>query len=105
MDDLTKTIDVDDIDEDVQDTESEEDSTTIVEGYTGERITSVLKAIKKKCLNCCAYQRDEVKYCSATSCELWPFRLGRNPYRKKRNLTEEQKQKIKERMLQNRNKN
>lgn len=76
----------------------EEESDVVVQGYTGERTTSVLKAIKKHCLDCCCFQRDEVKYCPCTSCNLWPFRLGKNPYRKKRELTEEQKLAVKERM-------
>lgn len=30
--------------------------------------------IKAKCLDCCGYQRMEVKYCRATACPLWPIR-------------------------------
>lgn len=52
--------------------------------------TNPVKVIKLKCLDCCCDQWEEVKKCSAESCPLWPFRLGKNPYRKKKELTEEQ---------------
>lgn len=51
--------------------------------YTGPVITSILKAVRKKCLDCCCYQENEVKLCPATTCALFPFRSGRNPYNKK----------------------
>lgn len=35
------------------------------------------KAIRLKCLDCCAYQQAEVRKCPATSCPLWRFRMGR----------------------------
>ena len=62
-----------------------------IDGYKGEHVPSVLKAVKKHCIECSGYQRDEVKHCTVTKCYLWPFRLGKNPYRKKRELSEEQK--------------
>ena len=63
-----------------------------------EQIKSPLKAIKKNCLECCGDNQNEVKLCTATSCPLYSFRLGKNPFRKKKtdNLTEEEKQKYKE---------
>lgn len=59
---------------------------------------SPLKAIREKCLDCCAGQTSEVKYCPAEDCPLWPFRMGKNPFRKERELTEEQKINLAERM-------
>lgn len=50
-----------------------------------------LKAIRAKCLDCCCGQVNEVKECPCTDCPLYPFREGRNPFRKKRELTEEEK--------------
>jgi hypothetical protein len=38
-----------------------------------------LKAIRKKCLDCCCFQPKEVKECPVTTCPLYAFRLGRNP--------------------------
>jgi hypothetical protein len=39
----------------------------------------ILKAIRRKCLDCCVYQPAEVKNCAATRCELHPFRFGKDP--------------------------
>jgi hypothetical protein len=55
------------------------------------------KAIRAYCLDCCGGSAHEVKMCPATECELHPFRFGKNPYRPKRELTEEQKKEIAER--------
>lgn len=35
------------------------------------------KAIRLKCLDCCAGQAAEVRKCPAESCPLWRFRMGR----------------------------
>lgn len=35
------------------------------------------KAIRLKCLDCCAGQSAEVRKCPAESCPLWRFRMGR----------------------------
>lgn len=63
-----------------------------------EKGVSVLKAVKNHCLECSGYQREEVKECPRIHCNLYPFRFGKNPYRKKRQMSEEQKQAMKERM-------
>jgi hypothetical protein len=39
----------------------------------------LLKAVRAKCLDCCCHQVAEVKSCTATRCELWPYRMGRDP--------------------------
>jgi len=44
---------------------------------------SPLKSIRAKCLECAVYQKHEVLKCHLTDCPLFPFRLGRNPNRKK----------------------
>ena len=62
-------------------------------------ITSPLKAIKAKCVDCCCGQKQEVKDCPITECDLYPFRLGKNPFRK-RELSEEQKAAAAERFKQ-----
>jgi len=54
--------------------------------------TNPVKAIRAYCLECCKESQQEVKLCPATECQLHPFRMGKNPYRKPRTLTEEQKQ-------------
>ena len=61
-----------------------------------------MKAIRAKCLDCCCGSSNEVRLCTAESCALHPFRLGKNPYRAKRELTEEQKATLAERLHKNR---
>ena len=50
-----------------------------------------VKAIREKCLDCCGGSTLEVKECTAENCPIYPFRLGKNPFRQKRELTEEQR--------------
>ena len=56
------------------------------------------KAIRLKCLDCSGGSSNEVKLCVIPDCPLYPFRFGKNPYRKKRELTEEEKAVLRERM-------
>lgn len=66
----------------------------------------LLKAIKLKCLDCCGGCWDEVKKCaSENTCYLHPYRLGKNPFAVKRELTEEQKQEARERFAKYREAN
>ena len=39
----------------------------------------ILQAIRQKCLDCSYFQPSEVRECPVTTCDLWPFRLGRDP--------------------------
>jgi hypothetical protein len=66
--------------------------------FEGELITSAQKAIRAKCLDCCCGQKEEVKLCTSNSCPLWPFRSGKNPYKKKKEFTEEQLEERRARM-------
>lgn len=50
-----------------------------------------VKAIRAKCLDCCCGQPNEVRLCTIERCPLHPFRFGTNPYRAKREYTEEQR--------------
>lgn len=58
---------------------------------------NVLRAIKLKCLDCSTYNINEIKECPVKNCPLYPFRLGKNPFRK-RELSEEERTKLSERM-------
>lgn len=58
---------------------------------TEQVITNPLKAIRAKCLDCSCWQVNEVRLCSHEKCALYPFRMGTNPYREPRKLTDEQK--------------
>lgn len=60
-----------------------------------------MKAIRARCLDCCCYQAEEVKHCTCTDCACWAFRLGKNPFRAKRELTQEQKDELAARLRKN----
>ena len=61
-----------------------------------------MKAIRKKCLDCSCGSSEEVKNCFAKKCPLYQFRFGykldENGNRRKRDLTDEQRQKMAERL-------
>jgi len=50
-----------------------------------------LKAIRAKCLDCCAQHPSLVAECHIETCALHPFRMGKNPFRKARELSDEQR--------------
>ena len=39
----------------------------------------ILQAIRRKCLDCSCFQPSEVRNCHLTTCDLWPYRLARDP--------------------------
>ena len=53
---------------------------TEFQGQIEGRVTP-LKAVRLKCLDCCAGSAAEVRLCPSQSCPLWPFRIGHNPNR------------------------
>ena len=81
------------LDAEIENTELEDAETE--DGNT--KVMTPMKAIRAKCLDCCAGQYSEVKMCPCTTCPLYDFRLGKNPNRKPRNLTEEQREALRER--------
>lgn len=38
-----------------------------------------MKAIRAKCLDCCAGNHTEIRKCVVTHCPLWPLRMGNKP--------------------------
>lgn len=64
-----------------------------------ERPRNPVKAIRAFCLNCCGESASEVKLCPSIRCALYPFRFGKNPFRSKREMTEEQRAKAAERLM------
>ncbi len=58
----------------------------------------VLDAIRAKCLDCCCKQRTEVLACATVTCALWPHRMGTNPFRAPREMSDEQRQAAAERL-------
>ena len=63
-----------------------------------KEIRNPVKAIRAFCIDCCGGSSNEVKLCTAPKCALYPFRLGKNPYRTKRVMTEEQRAEATERL-------
>lgn len=47
-----------------------------------KQITSPIKAIREKCLDCSCWSSNEVKLCAHEKCVLYPFRFGKNPFHK-----------------------
>ena len=61
---------------------------------------NVLRSIRLKCYDCSAYQINEVNNCNITTCPLFPFRLGKNPFLR-REMTDEEKKEIRDRLRKN----
>lgn len=38
-----------------------------------------VKAIRKKCLDCCCQQSKEVRLCTVINCAIYPYRFGKRP--------------------------
>lgn len=66
-----------------------------------EKRMSALKAIRLKCLDCCCGSSNEVKLCTVSRCPLYPFREGHNPFTKKREWTDDQREAQRARIAQN----
>lgn len=52
---------------------------------------SPLAAIRQKCLDCCCGQPSEVRLCPIERCPIHPFRMGTNPHRKRRELSDDER--------------
>lgn len=44
---------------------------------------SPMKAVRVHCVRCCGGSYAEANKCTATSCALWAYRMGRNPFHAK----------------------
>lgn len=67
--------------------------------------TNPVKAIREKCIDCCGGSHGEVKMCPCTDCALYPFRFGKNPYRQRREMTDEQRKVLGDRLREARKNN
>lgn len=38
-----------------------------------------MRAIREKCMDCCCWQRKEVRLCPIVRCSLYPYRFGKRP--------------------------
>lgn len=63
-----------------------------------KEITNPVKAIRAFCMECSNGQTSEVTACPVYKCPLYPFRFGKNPYRQRREMTEEEKQVLVDRL-------
>jgi hypothetical protein len=46
----------------------------------GHEPQSPLQAIREKCRDCSCHQLNEIRFCEAVKCPLWPFRAGKHPW-------------------------
>jgi hypothetical protein len=60
----------------------------------GHEKLSLLQVIRARCMDCSCFQPSEVRKCTAVGCPSWPYRMGTNPFRDKKELTEEHKAKL-----------
>lgn len=67
--------------------------------------TNPVKAIKDFCIDCCGGSYSTVKNCPSVKCSLHPYRLGKNPFRQKREMTEEQRKAAADRLREARKNN
>ncbi len=58
------------------------------------RLRSPLRAIRAKCLDCSGYNGREARTCPKLFCALNDFRRGTDPWRKRRELSAEEKAKL-----------
>lgn len=70
------------------------DNTDPLKGRTKRPL---VKVMREKCLDCCGGQHSEVRLCHITDCPLWPYRMGKNPFHK-RKMTNVQKRAATERL-------
>ena len=61
-----------------------------------------VKAIRAKCIDCCGGMMSMVQDCGIPSCPIYPFRSGKNPFRTKKEMSEEQRKAVKERLAKSR---
>ena len=65
--------------------------------------TNPVKILRLKCLDCCCGSSKEVQLCPARDCPCWPWRFGKNPYRKKKELSVEESAALAARLAKGRN--
>lgn len=73
----------------------------------GDRIVKAgdlppMKAIRAKCIDCSGGSVSEVTKCVIPDCPLYPYRMGRNPFRQERVMSPEQRAAAIERLAKGR---
>lgn len=59
-----------------------------------QRTLTPVKAIRAKCIECSGGNRSEADRCQIKDCPLYAYRHGKNPNRKPRSMTDEQREKM-----------
>ena len=57
-----------------------------------------LQAIRAKCIDCCGNMPSLVRECDIETCALHPYRMGKNPYRKSQEMSEDRRTALAERL-------
>lgn len=83
--------------EPVPDPEVEDEIVADEEGNIKEQPTSVMAAIRAKCIDCTCGALGRIKNCEVLTCPIHHLRMGKNPHRT-RNMTDEQRQAAAERL-------
>lgn len=63
-----------------------------------ENLKSPLQTIRAHCLDCSGTSYEVEKCPCDKTCKLWPYRFGKDPRREKHILTDEQREKLRERL-------
>lgn len=64
-----------------------------------EKILPPLKAIRAYCVECSGTSKPEVANCPIIRCELFDYRFGKNPHRKKTVMSDSHKAKLRDGLL------
>lgn len=57
-----------------------------------------LQALRERCIDCSGGSSQKVRFCTAVACSAWPFRMGTDPWRAKREMSDEQKAVLRQRL-------
>jgi hypothetical protein len=61
-----------------------------------------VKVIRQKCLDCCCGSYLEVDNCTVDKCPLYLWRMGKNPYRQRKAMSDAQRQALGKRLKEGR---
>jgi hypothetical protein len=66
---------------------------TILLEKIGHKKSPLLRVIQAKCLDC-SHSASEVRKCVAVDCDLWPYRMGSNPFKAERTEAQREADKL-----------
>lgn len=50
----------------------------------GHKQRPLLKVMRAFCMDCMGGSMSEIKKCTSIGCDLWPYRMGKDPFRRRR---------------------